>query len=59
MAPRAAREDGRGEGGSKSENGGRWVGLTVGQGDGDDGGQKCTGEGRGGSVASVDERQLA
>jgi hypothetical protein len=35
------------------------VGLTVGQGDGDDGGQKCTGEGRGGLVTGVDERRLA
>jgi hypothetical protein len=49
LAPRAAREDERGEGGSKSGNGGRLVGLTVegGGGDGDGGGRKRAEEGRG------------
>jgi hypothetical protein len=40
-------------------NGGGLVGLTVGGGDGDDGGRKCAEEGRSGSVADVDERRLA
>jgi hypothetical protein len=57
LAPGATREDERGEGGSKSKNGGGWVGLTVGGGDG--GGQKCAGEGHSGSIVGMDERRLA
>jgi hypothetical protein len=36
-----------------------WEGLTVGGGDSDGGGRKRAGEGRGGSVAFVDERRVA
>jgi hypothetical protein len=52
--PGGAREDERGEGGSKTGNGSGLVGLTVGG-----GGWKHVGEGRSGSVAGVNERRLA
>jgi hypothetical protein len=52
LAPGAAGEDERGEGGSKMGNGCELVGLTGGGGgDGDGSGRKCAGEGRGGLVA--------
>jgi hypothetical protein len=58
LAPIAAGEDNRGEGGSKSGNSSGLAGLTMEGENGDDNGQKHAEEGRGGSVAGVDERRL-
>jgi hypothetical protein len=59
LAPGAAGEDEGGEGGLKMENGGGLGGSHHWGKNGDGGIWKHVGEGRGGSIAGVDERRFA